>query len=135
MDLFTQTLCSSSGLPGDTFGYPGGPGAKGQPGDAGFPGETRLLKTRLLQEPQGFRFLFVKKEPPIQALSFHEPSHRSIKTNPHLGGCLSTGGRTVDGLPGDNGFPGAPGFPGAKGTPGEAGRPGIMGEDEGLKTF
>lgn len=26
------------GLPGEAYAYPGAPGAKGQPGDAGFPG-------------------------------------------------------------------------------------------------
>lgn len=45
---------------------------------------------------------------------------------------LSSGGRSNDGLPGDNGFPGSPGYPGQKGGPGEGGLPGVTGENESL---
>lgn len=41
-----QSPFCSSGLPGETFGYPGAPGAKGQPGDTGFPGKICFVTMR-----------------------------------------------------------------------------------------
>ena len=52
-------------------------------------------------------------------------SHRDLFNQTEY---LFSGGRALDGAPGDNGFPGSPGYSGAKGAPGEGGRPGIMGE-------
>lgn len=51
----------------------------------------------------------------------------SVNKNICFNNCLLSGGRAINGPPGDNGFPGNPGYPGAKGAPGEGGRPGIMG--------
>lgn len=55
------------------------------------------------------------------------PSKTSVLKNIFYNNFFSSGGRAIDGAPGDNGFPGSPGFPGAKGAPGETGRPGITG--------
>lgn len=46
----TDSCVCASGFPGDSYGYPGGPGAKGLVGESGYPGETHPT---MIKHPPG----------------------------------------------------------------------------------
>lgn len=103
----SETIVSCLGFPGEAYAYPGAPGAKGQPGDSGYPGlSLKLSDPNLTLLPMS-----------LSRLSYQY----SLFVSP-------PGGPGNTGAQGDSGLPGSPGYPGTKGAPGEGGQPGITGD-------